>query len=147
MHAMGPTAERIARAQKVLTVTERLLEDARMRWIALSETLTLSQRIQKSKPLFIRGAAEDGSATETLREQVRKRLQTGNLPVPTAAVWAGTGTGKLCVICRAFIFVTDVEYEVASNGEGLSAHLPCFFLWREEAGLEARSREADGHVT
>ena len=144
---MSPIADPIARAQKVLTITERLLEDARMGWSALSRTRAISQRILTSKPLFIRGAAEDGSATETLRAQVRKRLQSGDLPMPTATVWAGTGTGKLCAVCGVLIFVTDVEYEVASNGRSLSAHLPCFFLWREESGLETPGRETNGHVT
>jgi hypothetical protein len=76
------------------------------------------------------GATPDQDA---LRQQVRRWLSEGLLPMPTSDTWAGPGTGKLCVVCAAVIERSAIEYEVGHRTGRLFAHAACYTLWKKEA--------------
>ena len=70
---------------------------------------------------------------QNIRTQVRRWLTEGSLPSADNTVWAGSGRGFACAVCRAPILVTDVEYEVRAPAAHLRAHLVCYNVWKEES--------------
>jgi hypothetical protein len=91
---------------------------------------------------WIAGASDDN---DDLRLKIRDRLIKGTLFPPPGRIWAGSGTGRLCVICGTTISSREVECEMTLGPVTLWAHhLPCHALWREEsARLDlARHEEA-----
>ena len=92
---------------------------------------------------WIAGASDDN---DDLRLKIRDRLIKGALFPPPARIWAGSGTGRLCVICGTTISSREVECEMTLGPVTIWAHhLPCHALWREEsARLNLASHEEAG---
>ena len=67
-----------------------------------------------------------------LRVTVRERLASGWLFPAPSKVWAGRGTGHVCIICEISIAASEVENEVVGPTTVWS-HLPCYSIWREES--------------
>jgi hypothetical protein len=79
----------------------------------------------------------------TLRETVRERLASGWLFPAPHKVWAGKGTGHVCIVCGTTIAPSEVENEVAGPTTVWS-HLPCYSIWREESQTYERVNGTDG---
>jgi hypothetical protein len=79
-----------------------------------------------------------------LRETVRERLQSGWLFPAPHKVWAGKGTGHVCIVCGTTITASEVENEVVGPTTVWS-HLPCYSIWREESQTYERMSETDGN--
>jgi len=80
---------------------------------------------------------------------VRERLASGWLFPAPHKVWAGKGTGHICVVCGITIGPSEVEHEVVGPTTVWS-HLPCYSIWREESrtyqganGIECTDHLAD----
>ena len=67
-----------------------------------------------------------------LHVTVRERLASGWLFPAPSKVWAGKGTGHVCIICEISIAASEVENEVVGPTTVWS-HLPCYSIWREES--------------
>lgn len=69
-----------------------------------------------------------------IRVRVRSLVLTGQLPCEEPdTVWAGRGTGTLCIACREVIEASEVEYEVElPNGVTMRLHRACHVIWEEE---------------
>jgi len=79
----------------------------------------------------------------TLRETVRERLASGWLFPAPHKVWAGKGTGHVCIVCGTAIAPSEVENEVAGPTTVWS-HLLCYSIWREESQTYERVNGTDG---
>ena len=79
-----------------------------------------------------------------LRQTVRERLASGWLFPAPHKVWAGKGTGHVCVVCGITIAPSEVENEVVGPTTVWS-HLPCYSIWREESQTYERVSGTDGH--
>src|SRR5713226_2529670 len=77
-----------------------------------------------------------------LRQTVRERLASGWLFPAPHKVWAGKGTGHVCVVCGITIAPSEVENEVVGPAT-VWAHLPCYSIWREESEAH-KTNGADG---
>jgi len=78
-----------------------------------------------------------------LRVTVRERLASGWLFPAPSKVWAGRGTGHVCIICEISIAASEVENEVVGPTTVWS-HLPCYSIWREESQTYELANGADG---
>jgi hypothetical protein len=78
-----------------------------------------------------------------LRQTVRERLASGWLFPAPHKVWAGRGTGHICIVCGTTIAPSEVENEVVGPATVWS-HLPCYSIWREESETYERLSGADG---
>ena len=123
--------------------TRTLLAKSRELNRALEETLATSRQLCRMPPRMIRGggALENPRGADRLRGEIRRRLHSGTLPLPSREPWAGRGSGELCAICAATILVRDIEYEVPLAGGNveepgrLKVHLGCYLVWQEEANV------------
>jgi len=81
-----------------------------------------------------------------LRLKIRDRLIKGALFPPPIRIWAGSGTGRLCVICGTSISSREVECEMTFGPLTIWAHhLPCHTLWGEKSvRLNLASHEEAG---
>jgi hypothetical protein len=79
-----------------------------------------------------------------LRQTVRERLASGWLFPAPSKVWAGKGTGHVCIVCGTTIAASEVENEVVGPTTVWS-HLPCYSIWREESQTFERVTGTDGH--
>jgi hypothetical protein len=79
-----------------------------------------------------------------LRQTVRERLASGWLFPAPDTVWAGKGTGHVCIVCGVTIAASEVENEVVGPTTVWS-HLPCYSIWREESQTYERVSGTDGH--
>jgi hypothetical protein len=73
-----------------------------------------------------------------LRHTVRERLASGWLFPAPHKVWAGKGTGQICIVCGTAIGPSEVENEVIGPTTVWS-HLSCYSIWREESGAHERA--------
>ena len=73
-----------------------------------------------------------------LRQTVRERLASGWLFPAPHKVWAGKGTGQVCIVCGTIIEPYEVENEVVGPLTVWS-HLPCYSIWREESQAHERA--------
>ena len=70
-----------------------------------------------------------------LRLRVRERNEDGRLPVMVPeSIFAGYGSGHVCVACDQPITSTQVEYELDDYRDGarLSFHVGCHAVWQIE---------------
>ena len=83
---------------------------------------------------FVQAADRYGVAMPqiALRQTVRERLASGWLFPAPHKVWAGKGTGHVCVVCGTTITPSEVENEV-DGPVTVWTHLPCYSIWREES--------------
>lgn len=78
----------------------------------------------------VSGASDED---EHLRVSVRARLNAGILRPLNGQCWAGSGSGRTCVVCGAPIQKAQVEYEVDGPRGTVAVHLACFAIWRRES--------------
>jgi len=78
-----------------------------------------------------------------LRVTVRERLASGWLFPAPSKVWAGRGTGHVCIICEISIAASEVENEVVGPTTVWS-HLPCYSIWRKESQTYELGNGTDG---
>ena len=67
-----------------------------------------------------------------LRRTGRERLTRGWLFPAPHKVWAGKGTGHVCVVCGTTIAPSEIGHEVVEPAR-VRAHVPCYAIWREES--------------
>ena len=114
-------------SQELLARTHTLLAGARYR---------ISVNRRRLNPWWaLTGSSGDGDGELAL--SVRDRLERGILVPAPRQVWAGKGTGNMCVICTKAIEADQVENEVDIRVDGivinLWAHLPCLNIWQIES--------------
>jgi hypothetical protein len=65
---------------------------------------------------------------------IRLKVATGVLPMEAPVkMFAGYGTGMVCVACDLSTTKADIEYEVdMADGRTFSFHQPCLALWHQE---------------
>jgi len=93
------------------------------------------------------GGSEDDGHGGALLLSVRSRLERGVLIPAPHKVWAGNGTGQICVACTQKIYPDEVENEISvREGDAeikLWAHLPCFNISRWASRVfEAKHRSS-----
>jgi len=82
-----------------------------------------------------------GSSEEDVRGTVRERLASGDLfPVPRE-VWAGHGSGHVCVVCGRPISSAEVENEIVGPAT-VRAHVACYSIWQQESDALGPSRQS-----
>ncbi len=82
-----------------------------------------------------------GSSEEDVRGTVRERLASGDLfPVPRE-VWAGHGSGHVCVVCGKPISSAEVENEIVGPTT-FRAHVACYSIWQQESDALEPSRQS-----
>ena len=93
--------------------------------------------------------SSDDDAERALLRSVQERLECGALPSAPDKVWAGKGTGQICIICTKTICSDEIENEVLVPGDGVGvtlwAHLGCLNVWRRGTRVyksECQSSEA-----
>ena len=79
-----------------------------------------------------------------LHQTVRERFASGWLFPAPHNVWAGKGTGHVCIVCGTTIAASEVENEVVGPTTVWS-HLPCYSIWREESQTYEQVSGTDGH--
>ena len=104
------------------------------RLLTTSRSLIAANRRGLNPYWGVSGGSEDDDRGGPLLLSVRSRLERGILLPAAHQVWAGYGTGKICVICTQKIYPDEVENEtIVREGDveiKLWAHLPCFNVWR-----------------
>jgi len=115
----------------------RCLENRRL--LAGSRLLIARSRRLLNPAQHISGASNGPD----LRVTVRERLASGWLFPAPSKVWAGRGTGHVCIICEVSIAASEVENEVVGPTTVWS-HLPCYSIWREESQTYELANGADG---
>jgi hypothetical protein len=78
-----------------------------------------------------------------LRQTVRERLASGWLFPAPSKVWAGMGTGHVCIVCGITIAPSEIETEVVGPTTVWS-HLTCHSIWRDESQTYEGANGADG---
>ncbi len=78
-----------------------------------------------------------------LRQTVRERLASGWLFPAPHKVWAGKGTGHVCIVCGTTIAPSEIEHEVVGPTT-VWTHLPCYSIWREESQAHKQANGTDG---
>ena len=91
-------------------------------------------------PAWVIAGASDGI---DLHVTVRERLVSGWLFPAPHKVWAGKGTGHICVICGTSIAPSEIENEVVGPTT-VWAHLPCYSIWRKESEAHNGATGTDG---
>ena len=82
-----------------------------------------------------------GSSEKDVRGTVRERLASGDLfPVPRE-VWAGHGSGHVCVVCGKPISSAEVENEIVGPTT-VRAHVACYSIWQQESDALEPSRQS-----
>jgi hypothetical protein len=79
-----------------------------------------------------------------LRIIVRERLASGWLFPAPHKVWAGKGTGHVCIVCGTTIAPAEIEHEVVGPATTVWTHLPCYSIWREESQDHERANGTNG---
>ena len=115
----------------------RCLENRRL--LADSRFLVASSR-RLLNPAWVIAGASDGI---DLHVTVRERLVSGWLFPAPHKVWAGKGTGHICVICGTSIAPSEIENEVVGPTT-VWAHLPCYSIWHQESETHNGSTGTDG---
>ncbi len=115
----------------------RCLENRRL--LADSRFLIASSR-RLMNPAWVIAGASDGI---DLHVTVRERLASGWLFSAPHKVWAGKGTGHICIVCGTAIAPSEIENEVVGPTT-VWAHLPCYSIWREESEAHNGATGTDG---
>lgn len=71
----------------------------------------------------------DERALHTL---AKERISTGALPRAVGeSIWAGPGTGRVCVLCNKPIGSEQIEYEIQQlGGPSFRFHIRCHAIWQ-----------------
>lgn len=79
-----------------------------------------------------------------LRETVRERLRTGELPVSSARTWGGAGNGSSCALCLNAIPREEMEFELEFRRRTppfatfFHLHARCYAAWELERSISDR---------
>jgi hypothetical protein len=73
----------------------------------------------------------------SLRDRVRLNLANGTLFRIDPEVWAGSPSGRDCIVCGNPIRANEVEYEIPRPGGNVYTHIPCWAIWREESARKS----------
>ena len=76
---------------------------------------------------------EDPPTKVSIRDRVRLNLANGTLFRIDPEVWAGSPSGRNCIVCGNPIRANEVEYEIPRPGGNVYTHIPCWAIWREES--------------
>jgi hypothetical protein len=80
-------------------------------------------------------ATPEATVPTTIAAMIRKKLDAGTLPLNSPAkLWAGLGSGRLCVACEHQIQSSQAEYELEYDDDRPIPrfHAACHALWEEE---------------
>ena len=124
----------VSRSRQCRLENERLVESSRT-------LIAISRRALN--PAWGMSGASDSDIREypsaadlwTLRLAIRQRLQRKTLFPAPSMVWAGPGTGRVCVVCNVSISAADMETEMILGPVTIWAHWICYMVWREESWL------------
>ena len=78
-------------------------------------------------------------------ETIREKIDVGLLPQgEPLKLWAGTGSGKRCVVCDTPILQSQTEYELVYDDERASIllHIGCHGAWKTERDRHRNKRLA-----
>ena len=138
-HARYPPSGTIlltARSETRCHANEKLLTQSRFLIAWGRRVLNPAWTISGSSEEDVRGTAE-----EDVRGTVRERLASGDLfPVPRE-VWAGHGSGHVCVVCGKPISSAEVENEIVGPTT-VRAHVACYSIWQQESDALEPSRQS-----
>ena len=71
-----------------------------------------------------------------VRRIVIHRLSRGSLPAAPTELWAGNGTGRICIVCDQMITPMQLEAQLIDDRGGVTvkiwAHMLCYDIWRYE---------------
>jgi hypothetical protein len=73
-----------------------------------------------------------------LRETVRERLRTGELPASSDRTWGGAGNGSPCALCMNVIAREEMEFELEfrqstpPTATFFHLHTRCYAAWELE---------------
>jgi len=59
-------------------------------------------------------------------------------------MWAGHGTGRICIVCDAAITASEVEHEIIDGPATVWAHSTCYQIWLRESTANERANVMDG---
>ena len=85
-----------------------------------------------------------GSSGDDLRQTVHDRLVSGALFPAPQKMWAGQGTGRICIVCDAAITASEVEHEIIDGPATVWAHSACYQIWLRESTAYERANVMDG---
>jgi len=85
-----------------------------------------------------------GSSGDDLHKVVRDRLSRGALFPAPQKVWAGHGTGRICIVCDAAITASEVEHAIIDGPATVWAHSACYQIWLRESTAYERANVMDG---
>jgi len=146
-HARYPPSGTIlltARSETRCHANEKLLTQSRFLIAWGRRVLNPAWTISGSSEEDVRGTVEEdvrGTVEEDVRGTVRERLASGDLfPVPRE-VWAGHGSGHVCVVCGKPISSAEVENEIVGPTT-VRAHVACYSIWQQESDALEPSRQS-----
>jgi hypothetical protein len=85
-----------------------------------------------------------GSSGDDLYTTVHDRLASGALFPAPQKVWAGHGTGRICIVCDAAITTSEVEHEIIDGPATVWTHSACYQIWRQESTSYQLANVMDG---
>ena len=108
----------------------------------LTDTRLLMARSRR----FLNPAFEisGGSSGDDLRQTVHDRLVSGALFPAPQKMWAGQGTGRICIVCDAAITASEVEHAIIDGPATVWAHSACYQIWLRESTAYERANVMDG---
>jgi hypothetical protein len=111
-----------------------LVYESKTRCLENQKLLTDSRFLMIRSGCLLNRAWEISGVSDSvnLRATVRERLARGWLFPAPHKVWAGKGTGHVCVVCETTIAPSEIEHEVVEPAR-VWAHLPCYSIWRQES--------------
>jgi len=77
--------------------------------------------------------ARSEPTSESLREQVRRRLATKELFLISRKGRGERGSGNSCAVCARVISTSEIQYTVSGSTSTVVAHLACYLVWRQES--------------
>src|SRR5437879_7971791 len=89
-------------------------------------------------------AVSGGSSGDDLYKTVRDRLARGALFLAPQKVWAGRGTGRICIVCDVAITATEVEHEITDGPATVWTHSACHQIWQQESTSYELANVMDG---
>ena len=89
-------------------------------------------------------AVSGGSSRDDLYKTVRDRLARGALFPAPQKVWAGHGTGRICIVCDVAITATEVEHEITDGPATVWTHSACHQIWQQESTSYELANVMDG---
>jgi hypothetical protein len=112
------------RAQRTCAETQRMM--------ALAESII---RDLPGGRFVVTWATPEATVPATIAAMIRKKLDAGTLPLNSPAkLWAGLGSGRLCVACEQPIQSSQAEYELEYDDDRAVPRFQaaCHGLWEEE---------------